>query len=109
MNPWCDHARAQATVKPESNDDPVRQSAVKIGLEVSAVAELRTGVCQFVARLVSALLAHREHEYMLFSDRPLTERFGSSAGGPRRPGALPRRPMGLDADDAAGRARSRRP
>jgi glycosyltransferase involved in cell wall biosynthesis len=54
---------------------------VKIGIEVCAVAERRTGVGQFIARWLSALLAQGEHEYLLFSDRPLTERFGHAPEG----------------------------
>jgi glycosyltransferase involved in cell wall biosynthesis len=54
---------------------------VRIGLEVCAVAELRTGVGQFVARWLSALVEHREHEFLVFSDRPLDERFGPVPNG----------------------------
>ena len=54
---------------------------MKIGIEVCAVAEVRTGVGQFVARWLSALLAHGEHEYLLFSDRPLTDRVGPPPAG----------------------------
>jgi len=49
---------------------------VRIGLEVCAVTEPRTGVGHYVGATVAALLAHREHEYLLYADRPLRPELG---------------------------------